>query len=275
MRRFYILALLIFATMTAFSQEGKGLNLAEIDKQVIPEDTAVRKGVLSNGLTYYVCRNDKPAKQAFFYLLVKAGSVVEQDNERGIAHFVEHMLFKGTKHFPGSVINFFRRNGLQFGHDTNAFTGFSTVRYQLNAIPVDNTLLMDSCLLLLRDWAGDAIIDAKDVESEHNVVVEEWRVRNTVSYAQQLLNDLFNHSIYADRFPIGDMDIVKDVWRPQAGRVGFTPAASHSRQRDAQYPFVCRQAAALWFHCVDDESDRGPDNTEEHGRRHEDHHPSR
>ena len=210
MRRFYILALLIFATMTAFSQEGKGLNLAEIDKQVIPEDTAVRKGVLSNGLTYYVCRNDKPAKQAFFYLLVKAGSVVEQDNERGIAHFVEHMLFKGTKHFPGSVINFFRRNGLQFGHDTNAFTGFSTVRYQLNAIPTDNKLLMDSCLLLLRDWAGDAIIDVKDVESEHNVVVEEWRVRNTVSFAQQLLNDVFGNSIYSKRLPIGDMDIVKN-----------------------------------------------------------------
>lgn len=211
MKRYYIvLVLLVFAAMMAFAQGGSGLNLAAIDKQVIPEDTAVRKGVLSNGLTYYVCRNDKPAKQAFFYLLVKAGSIVEQDNERGIAHFVEHMLFKGTKHFPGSVIDFFRRNGLQFGHDTNAFTGFATVRYQLNAIPVDNTLLMDSCLLLLRDWAGDAIIDAKDVESEHNVVVEEWRVRNTVSYARQLLNGLFNHSIYADRLPIGDMNIVKN-----------------------------------------------------------------
>lgn len=210
MKRYYILVLLVFAAMMAFAQGGSGLNLAAIDKQMIPEDTAVRKGVLSNGLTYYVCRNDKPAKQAFFYLLVKAGSIVEQDNERGISHFVEHMLFKGTKHFPGSVIDFFRRNGLQFGHDTNAFTGFTTVRYQLNAIPVDNTLLMDSCLLLLRDWAGDAIIDAKDVESEHNVVVEEWRVRNTVSYAQQLLNDLFNHSIYVDRLPIGDMNIVKN-----------------------------------------------------------------
>ena len=211
MKRYYIvLVLLMFAAMMAFAQGGNGLNLAAIDKQVIPEDTAVRKGVLSNGLTYYVCRNDKPSKQAFFYLLVKAGSIVEKDNERGISHFVEHMLFKGTKHFPGSVIDFFRRNGLQFGHDTNAFTGFATVRYQLNAIPVDNTLLMDSCLLLLRDWAGDAIIDAKDVESEHNVVVEEWRVRNTVSYAQQLLNGLFNHSIYADRLPIGDMNIVKN-----------------------------------------------------------------
>ena len=194
----------------SFSQEVKGLKLAEIDKQVIPEDTAVRKGVLPNGLTYYVCKSSNPAKQAFFYLLVKAGSVVEQDNERGIAHFTEHMLFKGTKHFPGSTIDFFRRNGLQFGHDSNAFTGFETVRYQINAIPVDNTLLMDSCLLLLRDWAGDAIIDAKDVESEHNVVVEEWRARNIISFADQLQKDIFGNSIYTKRNPIGDMNIVKN-----------------------------------------------------------------
>ena len=204
-----MLWLAVFCT-PAFSQETKGLNLTEIEKQVIPEDTAVRKGVLPNGLTYYVCKSNKPAKQAFFYLLVKAGSVVEQDNERGIAHFTEHMLFKGTKHFPGNAINFFHRNGLQFGHDSNAFTGFETVRYQLNAIPVDNTLLMDSCLLLLRDWADDAIIDAKDVESEHNVVVEEWRAGNTVSFAQQMQNDIFGNSIYTKRIPIGDIDIVKN-----------------------------------------------------------------
>ena len=104
MKRYYILVLLVFAAMMAFAQGGSGLNLAAIDKQVIPEDTAVRKGVLSNGLTYYVCRNDKPAKQAFFYLLVKAGSIVEKDNERGIAHFVEHMLFKGTTHSPSDFV---------------------------------------------------------------------------------------------------------------------------------------------------------------------------
>ena len=204
------LLLTMFSTW-AFSQEGKRLNLEEISKQVIPEDTAVRKGVLSNGLTYYVRRNDNPKKQAFFYLLVKAGSTVEQDKERGMAHFVEHMVFKGSKHFPkGDIMGFFRRNGLQFGHDSNAFTGFTTVRYLLNAIPTDNALLMDSCLLVLRDWAGDATIDAKDVESEHSVVVEEWRTRSTVSLAQQLLDDIFANSIYAKRNPIGDMDIVKN-----------------------------------------------------------------
>lgn len=207
------LLLSVLSTM-AFPQGGKVLNLEEIAKQAIPDvssDYVMRKGVLNNGLTYYVRRNDKPEKQAFFYLLVKAGSIVEQDNERGIAHFVEHMLFKGTKHFPkGDVIGFFRRNGLQFGHDSNAFTGFTTVRYQLNSIPTDNALLMDSCLLMLRDWAGDATIDAIDVASEHNVVVEEWRTRSVISFAQQMLNDLFDNSIYAKRNPIGDMDIVKN-----------------------------------------------------------------
>ena len=205
--------LLALVSIAGFPQAGNPVfsHLDEIDKQVIPEDTAVRKGVLPNGLTYYVRSNNKPEKMAFFYLLVKAGSIVEQDNERGIAHFTEHMLFKGTKHFPGDgVRDFFRRNGIQFGHDTNAFTGFTTVRYQLNLIPVDNTLLMDSCLLLLRDWAGDATIDAKDVESEHNVIVEEWRTKSTVSFAQQMFQDLFGNSIYAKRNPIGDMDIVKN-----------------------------------------------------------------
>ena len=205
--------LLALVSIAGFPQAGNPVfsHLDEIDKQVIPEDTAVRKGVLPNGLTYYVRSNNKPEKMAFFYLLVKAGSIVEQDNERGIAHFTEHMLFKGTKHFPGDGIrDFFRRNGIQFGHDTNAFTGFTTVRYQLTLLPVHNTLLMDSCLLLLRDWAGDATIDAKAVESEHNVIVEEWRTKSTVSYAQQMFQDLFGNSIYAKRNPIGDMDIVKN-----------------------------------------------------------------
>ena len=212
MKYSFLTLLLAFVSIAGFSQSGNSvfMHLQEIDNQVIPEDTTVRKGVLANGLTYYVRKNDNPKKQAFFFLLVKAGSYVEQDNERGMAHFTEHMLFKGTKHFPGSVINFFQRHGIQFGHDTNAFTGFTTVRYQLNAIPVDDVLLMDSCLLMLRDWAGDATIAAKDVESEHNVIVEEWRARNTVSFAQQLQNDFFGNSIYSARNPIGDMDIVKN-----------------------------------------------------------------
>ena len=210
MKLILLTVLLTMCSTGAFSQKRESLNLEMIDKQAIPEDTMVRRGVLDNGLTYYVRKNDSPKKLAYFYLLVKAGSVVEQDNERGIAHFVEHMQFKGTKHFPGSIFQFTQRHGLQFGHDTNAFTGFTTVRYQLNGIPVDDAVLMDSCLLLLRDWAGDATIAAKDVESEHNVIVEEWRTRMMPSFVKQLQNDFYNNSIYARRSPIGDMDIVKN-----------------------------------------------------------------
>ncbi len=186
-------------------------HLDALDKQIVPEDTALRHGVLDNGFTYYVCQSKDPANRAFFQLLVKGGSVIEKDNERGIAHFVEHMMFKGTKHFPGQeVIGFMSRNGIPFGHDSNAFTGFNTVRYLLNSIPTNNEQLVDSCLLLLRDWAGDATIDKKDVESEHNVIVEEWRGSNVYSFSQQMQNDLFNNSIYTQRIPIGDMNVVQN-----------------------------------------------------------------
>ncbi len=181
-----------------------------IDQQVIPADTSVRTGVLKNGLTYYVRHCTDPEKKANFSLLVKGGSFIEKENERGLAHFVEHMQFKGTKHFPGhEVIGFMQRNGIPFGHDSNAFTGYATVRYFLNSIPTGDELQMDSCLLLLRDWAGDATINDQDVESERNVIVEEWRSRNTVSIAQQFINDLLNNSFYTKRWPIGDLDIVK------------------------------------------------------------------
>ena len=182
-----------------------------IDKQAIPADTSVRTGVLKNGLTYYVRHCTDPEKKANFSLLVKGGSFIEKDNERGLAHFVEHMQFKGTKHFPGhEVIGFMQRNGIPFGHDSNAFTGYATVRYFLNSIPTGDELQMDSCLLLLRDWAGDATINDQEVESERNVIVEEWRSRNTVSITQQFIKDLLNNSFYTKRWPIGDLEIVKN-----------------------------------------------------------------
>ena len=181
-----------------------------IDQQAIPADTSVRTGVLKNGLTYYVRRCTEPEKKANFCLLVKGGSSIEKENERGLAHFVEHMLFKGTKHFPGGeVIGFMQRNGIPFGHDSNALTGYTTVRYFLNSIPTSDESQMDSCLLLLRDWAGDATIDARDVESERNVIAEERRSRNTVSIAQQFVGDLLNNSFYTKRLPLGDLEIVR------------------------------------------------------------------
>lgn len=183
--------LLNLFSISAYSQNNNSVfnHLDDIDKQVIPDDSTVYMGVLNNGLKYYVIENDAQEQQASFYLLVNAGSVVEQENERGIAHFVEHMLFKGTKHFPGNnVIGFMNRNGIRFGHDSNAHTGFNTVRYILNSIPVYDEAITDSCLLLLRDWAADATIDKKDVETERNVIVEEWRGKEVLSFSEQIRN---------------------------------------------------------------------------------------
>ncbi len=203
--------LLCLFCIPCFAQEDVVLtHFDAIEQQQIPEDTALRRGVLPNGLTYYVRRCEKPENRVFFRLLQKGGSMVERDNELGIAHFTEHMMLKSTKHFPnGGVQPFMLRNGINVGPDMNGFTGFNTVQYLLNDIPSDNRLLVDSCLLLLRDWAGDVIIEDQGVESERNVIVEEWRMRHNVSFADQMRNDFFANSAYAERIPIGDTRIIQ------------------------------------------------------------------
>ena len=181
-----------------------------IDQQEIPADTSVRQGVLKNGLTYYVRRCKSLDKKVDFTFLVKGGSIIEKENERGVAHFVEHMMFNGTKHFPGQeAIAFMGRCGLKFGHDSNAFTTHTNVRYLLNSMPNDE-LVVDSCLLLMRDWACDATLDDKDIESERNVIVEEWRGRTSMAYQMSIVNEILNTPCYVDRSPIGDMEVVKN-----------------------------------------------------------------
>ena len=212
MKLFFTLLFTLFSVSAFAQDQNDSLLMAHldiIDRQEIPTDTAMRTGVLKNGLTYYVRRCKEPKEKADFCLLVKAGAVLEKGNERGVAHFVEHLMFKGTKHFP-DFMGFIRRNGIPFGHDSNAFTGCNTVRYLLNGIPTTDTAQMDSCLLLLRDWAGDARFTDADVESERSVIVEEWRMKNTVSFAEQLISDLLNNSIYSQRLSIGDMEVIRN-----------------------------------------------------------------
>ena len=181
-----------------------------IEQQEIPLDTTVRQGVLKNGLTYYVRRCTSSDQKVDFSFLVKGGSIIEKDDERGVAHFVEHMMFRGTKHFPDQqAIAFMGRHGLKFGHDSSAFTSITDVRYLLNSMPNDE-LTVDSCLLLMRDWAGDATMDDAAIESERNVIVEEWRQRSVQSYQLSVLKDLINTPSYTERFPVVDMDIVKN-----------------------------------------------------------------
>ena len=211
---FFILFFALFSVSTFAQEKDYSLLMAHleiIDRQEIPADTSVRKGVLKNGMTYYVRRCTEPKRKADFSLLVKAGSVLEKDDERGVAHFVEHVLFRGTKHFPGpEVMNFMRRNGIPFGHDSNAFTGCNSVRYLLNGIPCDDTAQLDSCLLLMHDWACAATMADSAIESERSIIVEEWRLKNTVSFGQQLIQDLLNNSIYSQRLSIGDMEVIRN-----------------------------------------------------------------
>lgn len=207
--------LITLLSLSAFAQETNDsllmAHLDVIDRQEIPVDTSVRKGVLKNGLTYYVRRCTEPKERAHFSLFVKAGSVLEKDDERGVAHFVEHVLFRGTKHFPGQeVMNFMRRNGIPYGHDSNAFTGCNSVRYLLNGIPCGDVAQLDSCLLLMYDWACAATMADSAIESERSIIVEEWRLKNTVSFGQQLIQDLLNNSIYSQRLSIGDMEVIRN-----------------------------------------------------------------
>ena len=214
MRLFYCF-LLALLTNSAFAEEERTrfAHADIIDQQVIPTDTTYKTGILGNGMTYYVVHSTIPEKSACFRLIVKGGSLVEEENERGIAHYVEHMMFKGTKHFPGfdGVWGFLRRNGMPIGHDSNAFTYHEAVIYGLDKVPTEKALLLDSCLLFLRDIANqDASITDEAVETEHNVIAEEWRMRSPSQSSKGVTELCHNYSDYSKRMPIGNIDIIQN-----------------------------------------------------------------
>lgn len=174
-------------------------------------DPKVIHGRLDNGLTYYVQRNDNPYNRAFFYLVQKVGSINEEDNQRGLAHFLEHMAFNGTEHFPGrSLIKFLRQNGVSFGGDLNAFTAYDKTVYRIDNVTARDELI-DSCLLILHDWSGCITLDGEEIDSERKVITEEWRSRNSGKAAMEarLFPQIFPEgSRYPLRDPIGLMEVV-------------------------------------------------------------------
>ena len=122
----------------------------------IPIDQDVRIGKLDNGLTYYIRKNSLPANRADFYIAQKVGSIQEEDNQRGLAHFLEHMCFNGTTHFPGkSLIQYLERIGVKFGENLNAYTSIDETVYNISNVPVNTPGAIDSCLLILHDWSND------------------------------------------------------------------------------------------------------------------------
>ena len=181
----------------------------QTSEQLVPVDTALRQGVLPNGMTYYVRRALQKRHIGEFRLIQRTGSLVEKDTELGMAHFLEHMMFKGTKHYPGNtIIDFLRSIGVAFGPDVNARTSFENTQYILSAVPLTGESRIDSCLMILRDWSADAIIDAAALNAERNVIVEEWRARSMGDDGMKLFKERNAGTQYAERNPIGSMDII-------------------------------------------------------------------
>jgi zinc protease len=171
----------------------------------LPLDTAVHCGTLPNGLKYILRRNAKPEKRAELRLVVNAGSILETDAQRGLAHFVEHMAFNGTKRFPKSdIVNFLERVGMRFGADLNASTSFDETVYTLQ-IPTDTARLVNTALDIMDDWAHALSFDPKELQKERGVVIEEWRTG--LSAETRVQNKQFpvmlRGSMYAKRLPIG------------------------------------------------------------------------
>jgi zinc protease len=176
----------------------------------IPPDPQITVGTLSNGLRYYVRANHKPEKRAELRLVVNAGSVLEDEDQRGLAHFVEHMAFNGTSHFPKmGIVNFLESVGMQFGPHINAETGFDDTTYMLT-IPTDRPDVMDRSLLILEDWAHTVTFDPAAVEKERGVIMEEWRLGRGADarLLDKQLPVLLKGSRYADRLPIGLTDVI-------------------------------------------------------------------
>lgn len=176
----------------------------------LPLDPQVRTGKLPNGLTYFVQKNEVPKDRANFYIAQRVGSSLENPDQLGLAHFLEHMAFNGTGHFPGkAMLNYLQSKGIRFGADINAMTGFDETIYNINNVPTTDAPLVDSVLLALRDWSCDIALLDDEIEAERGVIQEEWRGSQNVSYRMimGLLPKAFKEYQY-QQTPIGKMEVV-------------------------------------------------------------------
>ena len=206
----FIFSLLLFAVALTAS--------AQMPAQIIPADTAFRVGRLSNGLTYYIRYNNWPEHRANFYIAQKVGSIEENDDQRGLAHFLEHMAFNGSDHFKGNdLIEWCRAHGIEFGGDLNAYTSTDETVYNIDNVPTTNAGTIDSCLLILRDWSTGLSLEQSEIEKERGVIHEEWRLRTSPSnrMLERNLEKLYPGSKYGQRFPIGLMSIVDNFKRKE------------------------------------------------------------
>lgn len=201
--RFLTLGLLLVLSANLFAQQF----------QALPIDPKIRYGKLENGLTYYIQHNQEPKQRAEFHIAQNVGAILEEDHQDGLAHFLEHMAFNGTKNFPGKdLINYFEHQGVKFGYDINAYTSLDETVYRLSNIPTTRQGLLDSALLVLHDWSGFLTLDGEEIDSERGVIREEWRTGNDASRRMwKRSNELrYPGSQYAKRDVIGDTAVINN-----------------------------------------------------------------
>lgn len=180
--------------------------------QLLPVDPDVKIGKLANGLTYYIRKNTEPANRAVLYLVTNIGSLMEDENQLGLAHFTEHMAFNGTRDFPkNDLINYLQQAGVKFGADVNASTSFNETIYKL-PLPTDSAEVFKKSFSILANWAGMVTFEADAIDRERGIILEEERSRgkNVAERMQkQIFPLLLNHSRYAIRMPIGTDEVLK------------------------------------------------------------------
>ncbi|MGQ7944147.1 M16 family metallopeptidase [Flavobacterium sp. WC2509] len=173
----------------------------------------VIKGVLPNGMTYYIYPTTVNKNTASYYIIQNVGSILENDQQKGLAHFLEHMAFNGTKHFEGKgILNTLQKQGAVFGKNINAYTGTDETVYNLDNIPSQDGGVVDTCLLVLHDWSNFLSLTNEEIDAERGVIIEEWRTRQNAGQRiyKQLDPFYYNNCLYAHRDPIGDMSIIKN-----------------------------------------------------------------
>lgn len=186
----------------------------------IPVDNAVRIGKLPNGLTYYIRHNDYPEHRVNFYIAQRVGSIQEEENQRGLAHFLEHMAFNGSENYPGDkLLEYMRSIGVEFGRDLNAYTAIAETVYNIDNVPSKNIAALDSCLLVLKDWSNGLTLATEEIDKERGVIENEWRLRSEPMQRmmERNLETIYPGSKYGRRMPIGTMEVVKN-FKPEVLR---------------------------------------------------------
>ena len=207
----------IFGLMALILCLGLQQAAAQMQLPPLPVDKNVRIGKLDNGLTYYIRHNEKPENRVEFYIAQKVGSILEEPQQRGLAHFLEHMAFNGTKNFPGDerglgIVQWCESKGIKFGTNLNAYTAVDETVYNIENVPSTDAAIVDSCLLILHDWSNAILLADKEIDKERGVIREEWRSRNVGML--RLYTDaqatFYPDSKYSDCMPIGSIDVINN-----------------------------------------------------------------